>query len=112
MSDVEHFAVSVSLEPERARLSLRGELDMSAAPILRDRLEHTLNGNGSGRPLVLVDLTDLTYCDSAGIHTLLQAAAQCQRRGRTFRIIGVRPSVRRVFEITNTIEGLNVETDD
>jgi anti-sigma B factor antagonist len=108
-ASVEHFDVSVCLGIDRARLELRGELDAASAPLLVQRFEDTCGNDGSGRSLILVDATALTYCDSSGIHALLQLAANCDRNGTRFRLLGAHGPVRRVLEITNTVAALHAD---
>ena len=109
LDEVEHFTVSVRGEPGRARFLLRGELDLAAIPVLRARVD-AMWGDARHRPaFFLLDLAELSYCDSSGVRQLLQIAAQCQRNGTSFRVLAPRPAVREVFEMTNTIELLNVE---
>jgi anti-sigma B factor antagonist len=105
---VDHFDASVSLGIDRARFLLRGELDMSGAVVLKQRIDAAL---GYGDPsLVLIDVTELTYCDSCGIRVLLDVAHRCYMNGARFRVVGARKNVRRVLEITNTIQMLNVDS--
>jgi anti-sigma B factor antagonist len=102
------FDVAVSLGADRARFHLRGELDMAAADRLTERFNDALHADGTTRSVVVMDLLELTYCDSSGIRTLLKAAARCQRDGTRFRTVGAGASVRRVLEITDTVEALNL----
>jgi anti-sigma B factor antagonist len=104
----ELLSVSISLGIDRARLHLRGELDMASAPMLNELLDEAID-DGGVRSTVLIDVTDLTYCDSSGIRALLEAARRCYKNGAYFRVVGARSNVRRVFEITDTIAILNVD---
>ena len=105
----DHLTVAVALGTDRARVSCRGELDLATGPILRKRVDELLSANGEHRSLVLIDLTELTFCDSTGIRTLLELADQCGRVGATLRITNVPRNIGRVFEITGTAHTLNVE---
>jgi anti-sigma B factor antagonist len=104
----ELLSVSISLGIDRTRLHLRGELDMASAPVLSECLDKAIDDDGI-RPTVLMDVNDLTYCDFSGIRALLDAAHRCYKNGAYFRVVGARDNVRRVFEITDTIEILNVD---
>jgi anti-anti-sigma factor len=57
---------------------------------------------------MVIDLTDLEYCDSAGIRALLRAAARCDTGGVRYETVGAHGIVRRVFEVTDTVEALHV----
>lgn len=79
-------------------LVLAGEIDMHTAPGLRDRL-FTLIEEDERLPLV-VDLTDVTFCDSTGVNIAVAARKQAVRRGVMFAFVGLRGRVHRVFQIT------------
>jgi anti-anti-sigma factor len=107
-TNVEHFGVEVSVTPNVARLYLRGELDIGAVPLLREQFEQECV---SDKHFVVFDASEMTFCDSSGIAALLQAAAQCAAEGRTMRLIHAQPLVRRVIEITDTADSLNLVRD-
>ena len=102
---VDYFSAALSLESGRARLRLRGELDTAVA----DELAATLDEACAAAPsLLLVDLADLSYCDSSGVRVLLLAAARCASKGIELHLVGARSNVRRIFELTNTAHLLHV----
>ncbi len=83
-------------------LVLVGELD---ALTVRDLAEALATRNGERH--VTLDLSDLTFIDSHGLHAIVAFA-----RGReTVTLTGVAPHIRRVFEITRLTElpGLQVD---
>ena len=49
------------------------EVDISAVPVLRDRLLRVLDNHGEG---LVIDLTDTTYIDSAVVNMLFEVAEQ------------------------------------
>jgi anti-anti-sigma factor len=50
---------------------LSGEVDISAVPVVRDRLLRVLDNHGEG---LVIDLTDTTYIDSAVVNMLFELA--------------------------------------
>ena len=98
---VDHFSVTLTIGHERARLQLRGELDLAAADELSAKLDEACAVAPSE---LIVDLAELSYCDSSGIHVLGKAAAWCESNGIDMRLTCVRENVRRVFELTNTAQ--------
>ena len=90
---------------------MQGELDLATVPLLRQHLalidEGDGNGNGHGHPQVILDLRGLTFMDSTGWRAVLDAARDASERGRLFTTVGVTDSVRKLFEITGTVEFLN-----
>jgi anti-anti-sigma factor len=108
----EQFAVAVSLAPDRARVCCRGELDLATVPTLRTCVDDLLIGSTEHRSLILLDLSELTFCDSTGIKTLLDLADRCRCVGAILRITNVPPKIGRVFDLTGTTRLLNIEIRD
>src|SRR5690348_7654337 len=70
---IDSFSVALTLGHDRARVQLCGELDAAVA----DELSATFEQACAAEPsLLLVDLTDLSFCDSSGIRVLVRAAAR------------------------------------
>jgi anti-sigma B factor antagonist len=78
-------------------IELGGELDVSAADGLLDRLYSEL---ARGAAEVVMDLKALSFIDSTGLRTLLQARDLCERHGARLSIVEGRGHVARVFELT------------
>jgi anti-anti-sigma factor len=66
------FGIQLDCRNGVARLALRGELDMATARKLE---EHLMVVEQDGVGAVLLDLRDLTFVDSTGLHTFLKARA-------------------------------------
>jgi anti-sigma B factor antagonist len=74
---------------------LHGELDIGTAPELvhmLDRLRH--HGHA-----VTLDLAEVTFMDSTGLTTLMDAQVHAERNGWSFAVRRPSPAVRRVFEL-------------
>ena len=96
------FGFVVTAEETRTIVYLAGELDMASAPSLAevfDSLQHDDTAE------IVVDLRGLTFLDSTGLATLLEASTWLPTRatGRCRFVRGV-PSVHQVFEITGMAE--------
>jgi anti-anti-sigma factor len=78
---------------------LRGELDLAAAPLLRQRVDDA----ASGRALV-IDLAETTFIDSAVLKELLRARAELAARDVRLVLAAVSPQVRRLLDLTRTSE--------
>jgi anti-sigma B factor antagonist len=78
-------------------LRIGGELDAAT----RDSIEPALLSAIASAGSVIVDLAELTFCDSHGVSMFLTANEHAKSRGTAFAIRELRPPVRRVFEITN-----------
>jgi anti-sigma B factor antagonist len=58
--------------------------------------------------VVIVDLTQVPYVDSAGIGALMGAQVSRQRDGRRFALVGVNQRVQHALEVTRVFEFLAV----
>jgi anti-sigma B factor antagonist len=80
-------------------LSVRGELDLASAPDLSREL-HIAEGTRPER--VIVDLSELEFIDSSGLHELLRAHKRaCENSHRLSLRRGPR-AVQRLFELSHT----------
>lgn len=101
------FSVRSRRLPEGILLALRGELDLATVPVLEDALQNAERSHD----LVVVDLRDLTFLDSAGLHVLIGAEQRARRSGARLVLVQGPPQVRRLLELTGAIEQLHVVTD-
>jgi anti-anti-sigma factor len=51
---------------------------------------------------VIIDLTQVSYIDSAGLGVLLSEWSHTQRGGYKYALVGMSPRVHTIFEITRT----------
>jgi anti-sigma B factor antagonist len=107
LGTVDHFTVVVAVAPDETRLQLRGELDMAATSDFMTAFENAANADVTAA--LVVDVAALTFLDSSGVRGLLQAAARCEKENVGFRVEGASGAIRRVFEITYTLEALHVD---
>ncbi|OUC99661.1 STAS domain-containing protein [Streptosporangium minutum] len=78
-------------------LVLGGELDGISAPLLRLPVDTVLD---TGRRHLVIDTTDLTFCDSSGLRALLGAQDSLTLAGATMELSGVRGLLHRVLDLT------------
>jgi anti-sigma B factor antagonist len=78
------------------RVAIRGDVDLATVAQLRADLKRTIVCDGTD---VVVDCTDMTFIDSAGIVALLEAHRMLEAAGRQLQIVNVAPSLRGVFTI-------------
>ncbi len=72
------------------------EIDLTNADAVREALLAALNQ--AARALI-VDMTDTTFCDSAGITALVRAARRAAATGAAIRLAVSAPPVLRVFTL-------------
>lgn len=82
-----------------ARIAMAGELDLATAPILTEELA-VVEQDGAG--VIMLDLRDVSFVDSSGLHVFLQAHQRASSNGHRLILIGASPSIRRLFAMTNT----------
>ena len=75
---------------------LRGEIDTANAARIESELIEAVN-RGAGD--VVLDLTDVAFIDSSGLGSLVAVAAQVRTRGGHLAIVPGPPHVRRVFDL-------------
>jgi anti-anti-sigma factor len=82
----------------RCLLAVDGELDLATRPLLSAALDQQL---GAGRRFVQLDLASLTFCDAAGLGSLIQSRSGFVAAGGSFSLIGCGPRLLRLLEITD-----------
>ncbi|MFC3502298.1 STAS domain-containing protein [Micromonospora krabiensis] len=87
-------------------LRLAGELDVSTAPQLNAVIDRLA---AAGERRLLVDLSELTFCDSTGIAAFVRADNRAAVDGGWLRVTGATGSVERVLRLTGIDEVLGCE---
>lgn len=82
-----------------AWVALSGELDLVSAPVLK---EHLTQFEHDGFSAIMLDLRDLTFIDSQGLHALLRASDRAKMNGHRLILVGASPEARHLFELTKT----------
>ncbi|MEU8421769.1 STAS domain-containing protein [Micromonospora sp. NPDC048835] len=91
-----------------ACLRLAGELDLSTAPELSSAIERL---TAAGETRVLLDLTDLTFCDSTGMAVFVRGDNQTAADGGWLRLTGATGSVERVLRVTGLADVLRYDAE-
>ena len=91
------------VRPQRDALWIapEGELDLESAGVLRAVLVEHL---GAGLPGLVLDLRGLTFIDSTGLTTIIEANRSAGARGVEFTVLPGPPQVQRIFDITGTAD--------
>lgn len=100
--------VSVAHGDGETVVALAGELDMSTAERLSDAIADELR-HGPGR--IVVDLADLTFCDSIGLGTLVVLSRTARIQQTYLQLRNPSPFFTRMLDVTGIREGLNVVVD-
>lgn len=95
--------------PTRTIIELRGDLDIAAAPALR---EHLLDALSHSTNLLILDLSEVRFCDASGLAVLVGTQHRAQLLGVTLYLAAPRPQIAEVLRITGLDRGLPVYPTD
>jgi anti-sigma B factor antagonist len=103
----------VTAKGDTAIIALKGEIDLESSPVARE----LLLSNVAGKKNILVDLSAVSYIDSSGVASLVEALQASRKNGTEFALAAASEAARRVLELArldkvftmyNTIDdGLN-----
>jgi anti-anti-sigma factor len=115
------FKVTSAEQGEWAVLRVSGELDLMTSPVLRQRVHDVV---ADGHHSLVVDLSDVFFCDSSGVGVLVAARRlirSCQGRLRLIlpdrgaddgshvnRVLGAL-GVRRLFDVRPDVEAATTD---
>jgi len=97
MNSEVHFEVSEAEYHGTIVLTVQGEVDVSTAPELRERLL-VVADRGFNR--VVVDLSAVSFVDSTALGVLVSGAKRLRSAGGDLRLVVTQPRIAKVFEIT------------
>jgi anti-sigma B factor antagonist len=73
----------------------RGEIDLESSPAARETLLKCFGDTSN----VIVDLSDVSYIDSSGVASLVEALQASKKNGSQFSLAAVSEPTRRVLEL-------------
>jgi anti-sigma B factor antagonist len=101
----EHLRIEVRNGSDRIVLGLHGELDLLGAPLLQKEIESAEVG---AKGILVLDLQDLQFIDSAGLRVILAAHERAQRQGQELALTRGSEQVQRLFTIAGVNEHLRI----
>src|SRR5262249_30343118 len=84
------------MSAEPAVVALEGEIDLHQSAQVLARLDPLISARC---PNIRVDLAGVTYMDSSGLATMIDAMQRTQAYGGEFTLAAIRPNVMKVFQI-------------
>jgi anti-sigma B factor antagonist len=78
-------------------LPLKGEIDLHVSPSVTASLNEMIIKKPE---CMVVDLSDVSYIDSAGLAALIEAMQKVEGYGGKFMLAGLQETVRSIFEIS------------
>jgi anti-sigma B factor antagonist len=97
-----NLKISVDRGGNDALVRLTGRVDVDSSPDLRDRLRVLLSDEASPQT-VIVDLAGVTYIETSGVATLIEALRTAHHQQTNFRLQGLSGAVLRLFEVTGVL---------
>ncbi|WP_219412649.1 STAS domain-containing protein [Pseudonocardia nigra] len=94
--------------PGVAVLAVHGEVDTLTASAFTGALEELTTAD---EPVLVVDLTGVTFLASTGLAALIQAARRAEERALRLRLVAPARAVRRPLEITGTDQLFEIHAD-
>jgi anti-sigma B factor antagonist len=102
---VADFTIESHVGNDVSRLSLAGEFDLAGI----EQFEAAIDKVEASHPrAIVIDLSALTFMDSSGLRALVMADQRARQAGRRLAIVPGPPPVRRVFEITQLADRLDL----
>ena len=78
-----------------AVVALEGEIDLHESPQVLERINPLI---AQRSPVVHVDMSRVSYIDSSGLATFIDAMQRIQAYGGEFALVAMRDSVHKIFE--------------
>ena len=91
------------------RLTPIGELDLATAPLLESAFDAVFMDEDA--EMIVIDLTELSFMDSTGIHLLIRMRGACADVDR-LRVINGSRAVERVLDLTGVRAHLPIISRD
>ena len=88
--------VNTDRRDDHSVVSVTGEVDLYSSPGMREALLACI---AKKTPMVLVELSGVSYMDSSGIATLVEALQQMRDQSGRLVLVGLQQRVREVFEL-------------
>lgn len=88
---------------------IKGDLDAKSATVLKDRINEKIT---EGKAMILINLTEVPYMDSAGLGVLVSGLKNANRLSGDLRIWGLQDEVKSIFELTRLNKVFQIFEDE
>ena len=85
----------ISQKKDTSVVAFSGEIDLDSSPAAREILLKCFESNSN----VIVDLSEVSYIDSSGVASLVEALQAAKKNGSRFALAAVSEPTRRVLEL-------------
>jgi anti-sigma B factor antagonist len=97
-----NLEISVDQVGKDAMVRLSGRVDVDSSPDLRDRLR-ILFSEKTLPQTIIVDLAGVSYIETSGVATLIEALRVARHHQVNFRLQGLSGATLRLFEVTGVL---------
>ncbi len=87
-------------------ITLAGRLDTITQESLAKELDTVFSGE---KAALVFDIASLDYISSAGLRVLLTAQKKINALGTTMKIVGAKPEIKEIFDMTGFSEIMTIE---
>ncbi len=101
------FAISRREAAGGALIAPRGDLDLATVDVLAE----ALGAAEESHELIVLDLRDVPFMDSSGLHTLIAADLRMRERGARLVVVQGGEQIRRLLGLTGADKHLEVVED-
>ncbi|MCC7145998.1 MAG: STAS domain-containing protein [Phycisphaeraceae bacterium] len=105
---VDSLISKIQTLPDGILVQLAGDIDFGKAPDLRVQLMQQLQTNPKR---LIVDLSKVSYMDSSGVATLVEALQGSRQAGGKMVLCNLQPKVRGIFEIARLDQVFTIVAD-
>jgi anti-sigma B factor antagonist len=104
--DREHLTFRSARAADEAVLSVAGEIDMNTAESLYERAVALVDG---GTRQLVLDLGDVTFCDSLGVSALVRIYRQAAAVSCRLRVVNLRGHIAHVLQMSGLDQMFEVQ---
>jgi len=97
--------ISTVQKGSMALVEICGEVDLYTSPQLRAEVLKVAAGKNAS---LMVNLEQVTYMDSSGVATLIEALQYIKRRDGRMVLFGLKAEVKEIFELTRLDKVFNI----
>ena len=93
------FSVDVSVQPDATIVRCTGRLTIENGNVLRTEVQKWIKPGGR----IVLDLTDVTHCDSMGLGAVISLYVSSKSAGSRLEVINLGQKVRQLFSMANIL---------
>jgi anti-anti-sigma factor len=101
--------IKVSKEDGRYLIKPSGFLDTMAAPEFESRINAILAETDETNLNLAIDLDEVVFVGSAGLHVLLAAAKTAKKQQGRIVVLNVKDSIKEIFDMTGFTSFLDIQ---